>query len=367
MKNPSKIIFANQLRGVAALLVVLSHLCSVFWGARDTVALYTGALPIEGAQPGFGFYLTNQHWNTGALGVAIFFAISGFVIPMSLGSAGRLRFLVARAFRIYPTYIAALSLALFAVWLSCHYWGHPFMWKLTVILRNMMLVHNLTGAPTVDLVNWTLAVELKFYLVAALIAPLIVAGRVWPLIGIALLVYGVNRFSHTALGTEMYFVTFMFMGVLFNYQFRGLIGLPKFLASLAVIFGLFVAGWDASPWPDALLITGVNYLYGLLIFGAAYLARHHFRNLRPLDFLADISYPLYILHSLIGYSVMRVLFDRGLDPWWVAAVTALVILLAATLIHVLVERPTIALGKALRRPPATSGSPSGAVDVRAAS
>lgn len=145
MKGSSKLIFANQLRGIAALLVVLSHLCCVFWGAKGAVSAYTGAPPAEGGQPWIGDYINSYYWNSGAVGVAIFFTISGFVIPMSLHHTGRLRFIVARFFRIYPTYIVSLGIALTAVWLSCRYWGSPFMWDLGTVVRNMLLVHTLTG------------------------------------------------------------------------------------------------------------------------------------------------------------------------------------------------------------------------------
>jgi len=356
VKGSSKIIFANQLRGIAALLVVLSHLCCVFWGAKEAVSVYTGAPPAEGGQPWIGNFINGQYWNAGALGVAIFFTISGFVIPMSLHYTGRLRFIVARFFRIYPTYIVALCLALSVVWMSCHYWGRPFMWDLGTVVRNMLLIHTLTGTPSVDLVNWTLAIELKFYLVAALMAPLILVGRVWPLLGTAVLVFAVNKVSHSVLGTEMLFVSFMFIGVLINYLFNELIDVPKFLISVLIILGLFLGGWGASPWPNDFFSVTPNYVYGLLIFGAAYLARNHFRNLRVLDFLADISYPLYIMHSLIGYSVMRIMFDQGLKLRVIAPVTAATVVLAAVVIHVLVERPTISLGKKFKKSAAAGAS-----------
>ena len=51
LSGSSKIIFANQLRGIAAIMVVLSHLGCVFWGAKETVSFYTGAPPAEGSQP----------------------------------------------------------------------------------------------------------------------------------------------------------------------------------------------------------------------------------------------------------------------------------------------------------------------------
>ncbi|WP_296258801.1 MULTISPECIES: acyltransferase family protein [unclassified Pseudomonas] len=364
MKGTSKVIFANQLRGIAALLVVLSHLCCVFWRAKDTVSAYTGAPPAEGDQPWIGAYINGAYWNFGVLGVAIFFTISGFVIPMSLHHAGRLKFIAARALRIYPTYIIGLGSAMAVVWLSCQYWGRPFMWDLGTVLRNMLLIHTLTGTPSVDLVNWTLAIELKFYLVAALIAPLILAGRVWPLIAVSLLIFVANKIGHSAVGTEMLFVSFMFLGVLFNYLFYGLISRVRFALSFVVILGLFLGGWDASPWPDIFWIVAPGYLYGLLIFSMAYLARNHFRNFRLLDFLADISYPLYIVHSLVGYSVMRILFDHGLRLRFVAPITAVVVIGLALLIHLLVEKPSISLGKKLRKSPRTQVSSAAVAQAR---
>ena len=47
--------------------------------------------------------------NWGPFGVALFFVISGFVIPFSFETYGRLDFIVARFFRIYPTYLTGLS------------------------------------------------------------------------------------------------------------------------------------------------------------------------------------------------------------------------------------------------------------------
>jgi peptidoglycan/LPS O-acetylase OafA/YrhL len=123
MQSGQKIVFANQLRGVAALLVVLSHLFCAFWMASGTVSAYTGAPPAIGGQPWVGTIINSYFWSSGAVGVALFFTISGSVIPMSIKNSNRLGFLVARALRIYPTYIVSLLVGLSAVWLSCLYWG----------------------------------------------------------------------------------------------------------------------------------------------------------------------------------------------------------------------------------------------------
>ena len=88
MQGNSRIDFANTLRGFAALAVVISHYYGVFWSSRAAVEAITNApaLPLEThAIPG---YISWLHifpiFNWGAYGVALFFIISGFVIPFSL-------------------------------------------------------------------------------------------------------------------------------------------------------------------------------------------------------------------------------------------------------------------------------------------
>ena len=338
-----KITFANQLRGIAAVLVVLSHICGAFWSVRDVVGYYSGTPPVVGDQPFISGYISNQYLNFGALGVAVFFMISGFVIPMSLGRMSKARFIVGRFLRIYPTYIAAFSVGMLAVWLSCMYWGKDFMWNYQAILTNMFLVHTFTDLGSIDLVNWTLAVELKFYIVICLMGGLVVAGRVWPLLVFSLAVFGLNKLTKSYIGIELMFVSFMMMGVLFNYLFRGIINVFVCAAACAWIMALFLIGWDSGG-------VSQNYVYGFAIFATAYAFRDKFVDIRVLDFFADISYPLYVVHSLVAYGIMRVLLEHGLPTGVVVPVAGLCVVGIAYAIHVLVEKPTMHLGKKLRAP-----------------
>lgn len=339
-----KITFANQLRGIAAVLVVLSHICGAFWSVRDVVGYYSGTPPVVGDQPFISGYISNQYLNFGALGVAVFFMISGFVIPMSLGRMSNARFIVGRFLRIYPTYIAAFSVGMLAVWLSCMYWGKDFMWNYQAILTNMFLVHTFTDLGSIDLVNWTLAVELKFYIVICLMGGLVVAGRVWPLLVFSLAVFGLNKLTKSYIGIELMFVSFMMMGVLFNYLFRGIINVFVCAAACAWIMALFLIGWESGG-------VSQNYVYGFVIFATAYAFRDKFVDIRVLNFFANISYPLYVVHSLVAYGIMRVLLEHGLPTGVVVPVAGLCVVGIAYAIHVLVEKPTMHLGKKLRAPP----------------
>lgn len=345
MSTQSKVIFANQLRGVAALFVVFAHLGYVFWMVRETVANFIGANVMEGPNPpGIGVFVSDQ-LNLGVLGVAIFFLISGFVIPFSLRKVGQVQFLVARVFRIYPTYILGLLVGLLAVWLSSRYWGKPFMWDFKTILQNMALIHSLTGAPSVDLVNWTLAIELKFYIVMCLMAAFANRAVVWPFIAFSFLVLVLNKLQNTAIGTELMLVGFMFVGVLFNYRLREKIGVAKFIGSVAVLLIIFFVGWDSTPWAANFKVVAPNYAYGVAVFGLAFMLRHKFKESKLLDFFADISYPLYITHSLVGYSVMRFMFDEGVRYRYIVPITAAIVIFTAYALHKFVEIPSVKAGR----------------------
>lgn len=348
MRANNKIIFANQLRGIAAILVVLSHICGAFWMVRDVVGFFSGTPEVVGDQPAISWFISNQYWNFGALGVAVFFMISGFVIPMSLGKVGRVKFILSRIARIYPTYIAAFVLSMTAVWLSSQYWGRQFMWDLKTMLSNMFLVHTFADIPSIDLVNWTLVIELKFYIVVCLMGGLVVAGRVVPLLVFSLLVFCLNKLTKTTIGTELMFVSFMMMGILFNYLFRGLISVLACCACTAWIFTLFLLSWESSYWPGGFRVIAPNYIYGFTIFALAYAYRDKFSNVRILDFFADISYPLYVVHSLVAYGIMRVLLEHNLPIGATVSIAGVCVVGIAYALHLLVEKPTMHLGKKIR-------------------
>ena len=93
-----KIGFANSLRGIAALSVVTGHYLGTFWKITDAVAGLTGIVRSPVVPPVFAEFVVSSPVNLGAFGVALFFLISGFVIPLSFQYYGRLDFIVARFF-----------------------------------------------------------------------------------------------------------------------------------------------------------------------------------------------------------------------------------------------------------------------------
>ena len=364
-----KIIFANQLRGLAAVFVAGSHLIGVFWVMRDFVGLAT-ATPVQDGAPPAILGLFSYPWlNFGPLGVGVFFLISGLVIPISLEQHTRGSFLLARLLRIYPTYIVALLLEVAVLHADAAFWGKPFPYGNWTIISNGLLIYNTVGQPSIDMVNWTLCVELKFYLLMVVLAPWIQRGSLPTLLLAGVAILAVNgaliRYPFAAGGTlhevagqftiESTFIIFMLIGVLFNVHLRGLLRLPAFAAGCAGMLGLFLASWSQSAISDQFPVVTVNYLYALILFATFYALRVYARPLRVLDFIAKISFPFYLIHSLIGYSVLKILILRfGLSYAPAACIALVVLVCVATALHLTIEIKTIAMGKVLAR---RSGSP----------
>jgi peptidoglycan/LPS O-acetylase OafA/YrhL len=361
----TRIMFANQLRGLAALSVAVSHLVGVFWLMRDFVGLATFSPAQPGPPPALVGAISFAWFQFGPFGVGVFFLISGLVVPISLARHTRLSFLAARLLRVYPTYVAALLIEMGVLAAAAAHWHRPFTHGARALLANALLIFDLVGEPSVDLVNWTLGVEVKFYLLLALIAPWARAGKLRaPFAAAALLAGGAALLGHSrhaaaplaqALCADAVFLVFMLIGVLFNFRLRGLLSRARFIASVAAMAALFVAAWRSGPLAAQYPVVTANYGFALALFSTLYLARRWMRPLAILDAAAAISFPFYLVHSMIGYSVMKVaLLDFALGYPAALALALAAAVAVATALHLTIERLTIRLGRGLA--PARTGA-----------
>lgn len=357
-KNSDRALFANQLRGLAVVAVIIVHWCGIYWYARETVASYIHAPLAEGGPSSMLHWLTIPTFNYGPFGVSIFFLISGFVIPFSLARLAPGQFLIARLLRIYPTYIAASLLMLVIVYLSSRYWGQEFSMPTGRLLANLLLLQGNFGSPTIDLVNWTLSIEIKFYIVATLLYQSIRNGNAYPifLFSVAVLA-GTAAFPQLLAGmtvspelvdslkTELMCVIFMFIGTGFYHHYTGTYTTRQLVQYAAILLVVFMLCWPNTSWVNQIPNVPQNYIYGLVLFSVSYVFRRYFRPIAPLDFLANISYSIYVLHSIIGYASIRFLMDKGLSFPVSGLLTLIFVLCLAYALHRLVERPTMHLGK----------------------
>jgi peptidoglycan/LPS O-acetylase OafA/YrhL len=330
--------FLDALRGLAALAVVAAHI-----QAQLTDPTGAGIAP-------------TRYFSAGQFGVVLFFLVSGFVIPMTLERGGSLRaFWVKRAFRLYPLYWASLALALALgaagrFPLLPTYLAHPAR----ATLANLTMAPILLAAPPAIVVYWTLAYELLFYALAALLflrrLHLHSAFTTSALLLVALLV-DANALTapgggsvRDAAGVAAFHLAALFVGTAFYRPFAGQASVRTLLpvlglASAAIAVTYWVLLRDAR-W-DYAMATPASWLAALGLFLLAcrgWLCRYP----RWLVWVGTVSYSLYLLHCPIIWAVPPVGPPLAAVATWLAVALAL-----AALAYRWVEAPGITLGRRL--------------------
>jgi len=279
----------------------------------------------------------------GHYGVNLFFIISGFVIFMTLEKTVRpMDFVVSRFSRLFPAYWVAIVLT-FSI---THWLGLPG--KLVdgwAAMGNLLMLHGLFKVPHVDGVYWTLEVELLFYFGMFLLYRLRWLSRIHQMI-LGLLVVRI-----------IYFVLERW----FN------ISLPWMLFRLMILqyipwFALGIAIYQASSrqdaasrrWPaitatcavltlaltDSIAVGLLSVVFALVVWLAA-AGRLALLRYGPFVWLGSISYPLYLLHENIGWSIQLQLGALGLSTTTTALVALVAILMLAAAVTRWVEQPAM--------------------------
>jgi peptidoglycan/LPS O-acetylase OafA/YrhL len=313
--------FADALRGPAALSVVAAH----FLGAAYAPgSLVTSLL--------------------GQLGVGVFFLVSGFVIPISLTKYGTGAFLVARVLRIYPTYAVALTITLLAMRAASQPLGHGVILYLSNYLIATLSFNQLSFVSVV----WTLETELHFYLICALIAPLIREFRIEVLaapvvIFLAAVWAGYSGFPLAMrLSGEAQFLLFMFGGMAaFYYVNRKISAVAMIFYCVGCCCLLAFAWWNGVIRTSAHLAP--SYAAAVMIFLGALFWGARMRG----GFFSRISYSLYVIHYGLGLFVINWLVGHSFPLYAAVLGGGVVAVSVAVIVHFAVEAPTHRLGQRL--------------------
>lgn len=364
VRQSGRIGEVDALRGLAALAVVFYH-----YGQRY-VELGTDAYLSEhfpGQFPMHGQPLALVPW--GHYGVQLFFMISGFVILMTITKVRSVKeFALLRLTRLYPAFWVACVLTFAAVQLtgltarSVAPGAAPgVIWSAAI--KNLTMVPQMLGARFIDGVYWTLHQELMFYLVMGAV---LAAGRarqaIWAVAAlVALSLCGVGDVVfHTSqhspehpLVNLRWFSLFLCGMVLYDSRER----FRWWHAGLLVLCAADILRhcvWKPDFYPDGHrdweMVIADAVAFALLAIATR--VRTPILANPVLVYLGAISYCLYLLHSNIGYVVMRALSDRGANINVAIGAALAVALALASAVTFLIERPACRWARGLVKRPA---------------
>jgi peptidoglycan/LPS O-acetylase OafA/YrhL len=352
----NRLLFAEQLRAIAVIFVVFAHYGGIFW-YDPNISNYINSTPysVDKVVPFFVSTLNSTnipYINWGPLGVDIFFLISGFVIPISLAKYSRGSFTIRRFFRLYPTYFVSFLFVVSMLFLSSLYFDNSFSLSYRdIIFHSIIGLREITGINSIDLVIWTLEVELKFYILTIIFLPLFRDKSIFlfliPLFLSAILILLFVLFSYQS--NTFIPIIYMFIGTAFYMNFKEIINYKKLIVIIILLFTLFNIVYQIignGVYNNAYLNQmSYNGFYALLIFSISYIFRTNFKYNRVLGFIANISYPFYIIHSISGYIIMMILLDRGVSTLYIIPIALLITSSLAYIIHKYVEIPSQRFGK----------------------
>jgi peptidoglycan/LPS O-acetylase OafA/YrhL len=293
----------------------------------------------------------------GGFGPYLFFMISGFVVLMSAWGRPVHAFVASRVGRLYPAYWVAVLLTAAVLFLNqglIDGWGSLGP---SGVAMNLTMFQSAFGVPHVDGVFWTLWVELKFYLLLALLAMAgITRGRllalclVWPVAG-ALAAQAGSPLLVAAL--EPVYAPFFCIGILLYLVHReGWSASAGLLLALNYCFALYTCSSYFVPWTLGVAGSGISFrgvavllTLSILAIGLATLTRLDRLDWRWLTFLGALTYPLYLVHQVPGWVLIHRLAPV-LPAYVTVGLVLVVVLAAACLVHRFVERP---VGGRLRR------------------
>lgn len=317
-KMMGRIAELDALRGIAAVCVMLYH--------------FTHFLPILFPQAGS----LGWTFSWGCYGVQAFFAVSGFVILMTLDStksAGD--FIVSRFSRLFPAYWAAIAVTLFIIG-----WFGPAKLHVdgTTILANLTMLQTYFGALGVDGAYWSLAVELAFYVIMLGIWRLRMLDRIEVIVSLWIAVRWLGLLlPGWAEGLNLFLIAdhipYFVVGLL---AYRIWSGKRTLIQQMPVFALAYLSVYKYDPSEPTVAFLFVCALMLLLATGKLGGLRHPI-----LLWIGTISYPLYLVHQNAGYTLILHLRAAGVG---LGAATILAIVQAfvlATLIHAIVEKPAL--------------------------
>lgn len=333
-----RIYSIDLLRFIAAMMVVMFH--------------YT----FVGQKQGRNFldvtYLADI-FKYGYFGVHLFFMISGFVILLSIQKNSLLLFFKSRIVRLYPAYWIGIIITSFVVF----FWGGDlFHISFSQGLINLTMLQEFLGEKHVDGVYWSLTIELLFYVMMTLLILFKkqlqkindnhfiyfwLAASITPLF--------INYDNHIILKLVRFvfifkYSSFFIAGMLFFKIFKSnalkykLLLIPTFILSINSVnqsIKVMSMNYDTS---FSLIKTSILVFSFYLVFYFICSGILDKINKPLYKKIGLLTYPLYLIHQVIGYIIFNYLSEK-MNNYLLLTIVVFSMLVFSFLINKYLERP----------------------------
>ena len=273
MNSAGRLPVLDGLRAISILLVLASHM-----------------LPL-------GPKMFGLNYTAGAMGMSLFFALSGFLITSTLiHNSDIWEFLVRRLARIIPLAYAYT----FIVFTFVYFDPKIALWAAT------FLINYFPQYMIVDLNNhfWSLCVEVHFYIAIALIVLTCGKRGIWLVWPACLIVTGfrINDGAYLAIQTHLRVDEILAgacVATVYRSSWASFARYPTALATITATLWFVSAHRDAEWFQYLRPYATASMLVAVLCHGDTLLAR--LLGSRPMRYVAAISYALYVVHPLTIY------------------------------------------------------------------
>ena len=303
-KPDRQIVGIDLIRFGAACGVTLYHLCYVPDGFTRLAAQAVIPFP------------EHTFLRFGRIGIFVFFVISGFVIAYSAHDSTAYKFLRDRIVRLMPAVWIVAPITLVALLLIGLAAPDTLAER---FCRSMVLF---PFGPWIDSVYWTLPIEILFY-------------------ASVLLLLTIKRFAllepaMAAVGLASPFVPVVHYGCFFALGvFIWLALFDKLTIGRCVIMTILVVScfwqigfrYGCAIWFVCVIAIAVSVLFNERLVGIKRAAR----------VLGLTSYPLYLLHSVVGAALIGALFRAGVDKYIAVVIGLATVMSVAVFIAVAIE------------------------------
>lgn len=310
--NKEEFIFINWLRCFALGLIVYDHL-GAFRNQDWIINVILSKI--------FFTPLNIIQWG-GALGVSIFFMISGFLLAHGVDKKGyTVKSLHKKLMRLYlPTLLACFTFFLFQLIVAkVTQRGYWQQFSIQQWLTGGSLVGYLTGSG--DLINgttWYLVPTFYAYILVSLFAAIVkkraFIGIISMQICVALCMFMkyvfVSSDSLIPILSWCWYLYILFYGIILYYIWNKRLTLKEIISVLIINYGLLIAGiymYNPMYAESQSYVISVVYAFLVMVVGIYLNSHYNLKNSTLVKKISNLSFDIYLVHMTYGSFISTIL------------------------------------------------------------